>query len=628
MKRIPVLILFLAATRFCFAQLVASHDTTICAGQHVQLNATGGSTYTWAPSNTLSSSSIANPVAAPAVGTTTYVVSSPIPSGNLVVNGDFSQGNTGFTSNYLYEVPTNIAGSGSYFIGGNATHWNQGMSVACGDHTSGVDTNMLVANGALTANTAVWCQTLQVYPNSTYNLSAYIQELNQQNYPYLQWRVNGTNVGSATQAIFIQCIWTQATATWSSGVNTSATFCIVDPTTQGNGNDFAIDDISITATGTMRDTVVVTVINGPVVNLGNDTSLCTGQTLTFNAANNGATYLWSDNTTAQTLAVNAAGMYTVTVTNGSCSASDAVNVYTLDLTVTTAVVNTTCGLSNGQASVKPDNGTSPFTYVWSNTATNDTIYNISGGTYTVTVNDAAGCSAIGSAVVNTSGSGTLINITATQTQICATDSANICAPANYSSYLWNNGATSVCIHPSQAGNYYVTVTDNANCTSTSNHVAVSVFPAPSVSVSVNGDTLSAFNATAYQWYLNGNEITGATDSTYIATQSGSYTVQVADANGCTALSNQLQVVTGITDLLNDVAIDVYPNPNAAGSWQLSVSNSLVGKEMEVTDVTGKTVWKSEIRNQKSEIQVSIASGVYLLKINSGKNTYLKKLIKM
>jgi len=628
MKKITLLFLVFTIAARAQAQLVASNDTTICSGQQVQLNATGGSTYTWTPSNSLSGANTASPVATP-TSTTTYVVSSQVNTGNIVVNGDFSQGNTGFTSDYIYEFPSNINGSGYYFVGGNAQHWNSNMSGLCSDRTTDADTNMLIVNGSLAAGKNVWCQTHAVYPNTNYTLSAYFQELHNQNYPQLQWRVNGTNVGNVTTATFFVCFWTQAQTTWNSGINTSATFCLVDPNTQGNGNDFAIDQISISATATLSDTVVVTVVNSPVVNLGNDTSVCDGISLSLNAANSGSTYLWSDNSSQQTLAVNAAGTYAVTVTNAAnCSASDAVNVYSLNLTVSTAAVNTTCGLNNGQVSVAPDNGSSPFTYLWSNSATTDTVTNLAGATYTVTVNDAAGCSATGSATVNTSGAGN-VTITGLVTQICATDTASICAPAGYASYLWNNGATTECIHPSLAGNYYVTVTDNANCSSTSNHVAVSVYPVPSVSVSVNADTLRAFNAVAYQWYFNGNEITGATDSIYIATQSGSYTVEVTDNNGCKALSNQLQVVTGIEEFgMQNSECSIYPNPNTTGSWQLSVSSELVGKEFEVTDVNGKLVFKSEIRNLKSEINLRVSSGVYLLKIISGKNTYLKKLVKM
>jgi hypothetical protein len=608
------------------AQLTVSPDTTICGGQAVQLNATGGTTYSWTPTAGLNSPTSANPIATPAT-TTTYVVSSPVSSANIAINGDFAQGNTGFTSSYLSEPNYNIQGSGAYFVGQNPNNWNPGMNQLCGPRTS-TDTNMLVGNGATTAGVPIWCQTLPVNPNVTYNMEVYLAEMNNQNYPSIQWTVNGVNAGSPTQAFFLfPCRWTRAPATWNSGSNTTATFCLVDPVIAGNGNDFALDDITITPSGTIRDTVVVTVVNSPTVNLGADTAVCNGQPVTFNAGNAGATFLWSDNSAQQTLTVNTSGSYSVTVTNANnCSASDAVSVSDFVLALTTSGVSTTCGLNNGQAVATPTNGNAPFTYLWSNSGNTDTIKNLAGGTYTVTVNDVAGCSATGSAVVNTSGAGTL-TITADQLQICASDTAHICAPSGYASYLWNTGSSASCIGVSAAGNYYVTVTDNANCTSTSNHLSVGVYPVPPVSVSVSGDTLRAFNAVSYQWYFNGNEIVSATSDVYIATQSGNYTVQVTDTNGCRALSNQLQVVTAINDLGADVSLDVYPNPNATGNWQLVSGNAFLGKEAEVTDITGKLIYKKRITRNKEQLVMDVPAGVYLMKIVTGEKSYLKKLVK-
>lgn len=53
--------------------ILASNDTTICSGNPVNLNATGGTSYTWAPATNLTNPNIANPVATPTV-TTTYIV--------------------------------------------------------------------------------------------------------------------------------------------------------------------------------------------------------------------------------------------------------------------------------------------------------------------------------------------------------------------------------------------------------------------------------------------------------------------------------------------------------------------------------------------------------------------------
>jgi len=71
---------------------------------------------------------------------------------------------------------------------------------------------------------------------------------------------------------------------------------------------------------------IVPSCTSPVVNLGNDTSFCSGNTLTLDAGNAGMDFLWSDNSTNQTLDVATAGTYTVTVTDGSCATTDTIEV--------------------------------------------------------------------------------------------------------------------------------------------------------------------------------------------------------------------------------------------------------------------------------------------------------------
>ncbi|HXR51092.1 MAG TPA: hypothetical protein VN762_03055, partial [Steroidobacteraceae bacterium] len=69
---------------------------------------------------------------------------------NLVTNGDFEAGNSGFTSAYAYALPPNLGGSntveGQYTVASNPYPWN-GLFISSGDHTSGQGL-MMVANGA------------------------------------------------------------------------------------------------------------------------------------------------------------------------------------------------------------------------------------------------------------------------------------------------------------------------------------------------------------------------------------------------------------------------------------------------------------------------------------------------
>ncbi len=222
------------------------------------------------------------------------------------------------------------------------------------------------------------------------------------------------------------------------------------------------------------------------------------------------------------------------------------------------------------------------------------------------------------------------NINANQTSFCSGDSTLICAPTIYINYLWSNGSTDQCITVSQAGDYFVTVTDNNGCSAESNHVAITVYPPPVVSiitnVGANGTTLSVHTGVSWQWYLNGTTIEGATDSTYFTHQFGSYTVTVTDSNGCTATSNPV-IISGIDNLSAEDIVSVFPNPSQ-NNWQLEVGNNLIGGLAEVFDANGRVVFKSEIINHKSEISPGVSRGVYLLRISSSKSTVVRKLTKL
>jgi hypothetical protein len=216
-------------------------------------------------------------------------------------------------------------------------------------------------------------------------------------------------------------------------------------------------------------------------------------------------------------------------------------------------------------------------------------------------------------------------ISSNQGTFCANDSTQICAATIYLTYLWNTSSTDQCIYANQAGNYYLTVTDNNGCTAESNHLAITVLQSPPVSISVNGDTLSVYGAVAQQWYLNGSAINGATSNTYIANQGGSYTVMVTDTNGCAATSSAV-IISGIENVSEEDVVSVYQLTR--GSWQLTIGNNYIGGEEEIFDANGRLVFKSAISNHQSEISFSAAQGVYLLRISSSKSSVVRKLVRL
>jgi uncharacterized repeat protein (TIGR03803 family) len=115
-------------------------------------------------------------------------------------------------------------------------------------------------------------------------------------------------------------------------------------------------------------------------------------------------YVYSWNNGATTSAVNnvGAGKYVVTaIDNSGCKTKDSVTITQPSmLTVAMTGTNDKCfGFPNGSASATPAGGTSPYVYSWNTSSTAPSINNLAAGTYSVTVTDNHGCTAMGTDTV-------------------------------------------------------------------------------------------------------------------------------------------------------------------------------------------------------------------------------------
>jgi len=221
------------------------------------------------------------------------------------------------------------------------------------------------------------------------------------------------------------------------------------------------------------------------------------------------------------------------------------------MTVTAAQINVDCyGGNTGSITVTPTGGLAPYTYTWSNGAGNvATATNLTAGTYTVTVNDAIGQTVTLSRTITQN---TLIVATSTVNQnscnhlngeLNSSISLSISGGIAPYSVSWNNGATGASIAGLAAGEYCYTVTDALGCsiegceTITEPEVlvaSISVAQRITCAGSCNAAlTASAIGGTpdyTYSWNngMNGNIIVSLCE--------GTYSVEVSDANGCTATS--------------------------------------------------------------------------------------------
>lgn len=137
-----------------------------------------------------------------------------------------------------------------------------------------------------------------------------------------------------------------------------------------------------------------------------------------------------------------------------------------------------------------------------------------------------------------------------------------------------NGApldsTGTTMTATQAGNYFVVVTNAAGCKDTSAVVTVTTDPGPpapvltasgSTEICAGGSvTLQSSASTGNQWYAGNLALPGATATDYVVSQAGGYWVQVTDTYGCWA-NSAIITVTVNTDTAGQ---SVVPTISPAG----------------------------------------------------------------
>ena len=268
-------------------------SATIEPGGSVTLTASGAMYYQWSPAAGLSTTEGPVTVASPAV-TTTYTCEGYAPGDESVINGDFSQGNMGFTSSYEYN--SNLWNEGTYYVDSDASLHHENFH----GYGHGDNGNFMMVNGSISPGTNVWTEQISVQPNKWYAFSTWACTLAgvAGQMALLQFSINGTQIGEVFSAPASTMIWEQFYELWYSGNSTTATITILNQNTNGDGNDFGLDDISfreLVLVGAPTCTVTVNSMNASAT--ADDTELCEGESTTLHALPTGGSgnysYSWT-----------------------------------------------------------------------------------------------------------------------------------------------------------------------------------------------------------------------------------------------------------------------------------------------------------------------------------------------
>lgn len=232
--------------------------------------------------------------------------------------------------------------------------------------------------------------------------------------------------------------------------------------------------------------------------------------------------------------------------------------------------------------------------------------------------------------------------------ICSGTTQAFAAPTGYTGYQWKKngvnipGATSSNYTANQAGNYSVVISQGtAFAQSAATTLVVSkpkpkIQPVGSLDICATGSVLLKGKigvGSTYQWYKDGVAIVGA-PLNLVATSIGSYKLKETTPAGCTKSATVVVTTSCKLEGANDDVFAIYPNPNN-GDFTIQVQTASLTADainIAIYSSTGAVVYQTTNTidngnpNQTISLGNTLASGMYMVKINTGNTSVTKTLI--
>ena len=350
------------------------------------------------------------------------------------------------------------------------------------------------------------------------------------------------------------------------------------------------------------DTINVSINPLPLasINYLNQGQICIGDSIDLNLPN-GFNYNWNTGATSSHITTSNNGSYYATVTdsNGCTSFSDTAVVVVNSLPLDSIYVsNGNLTFCEGDSAIV--SGLLGLEYLWNNGDSSNSITVKSAGSYWATVENAAGCQEVTDTLQ-------VSVLTLPQDSIdyqgnlvfCENDSVALLGEMGLS-YVWNNTSTSQNLWVGQSGSYWAQITDSSGCSNYTDTLSITVNTLPSDTIVISGSTTSCFGDTVLlsgAQGLNYTWNTGDTTQSIEIIQSGVYELTVLDNNGCSSVSDSVNVT--FSPLPND-------SITISGSTTFCNGDSVI---LQALETNASYTWNTS--DTTAAIKVSQSGGYYL-----------------
>jgi len=491
---------------------------------------------------------------------------------NIIVNGDFESGDSGFTTDYdeaMANCTTHPLGflgcEGVYYVMDNPMDGHTNFD-ACSDNGSGG--TMMVVNGAPSLQ-QVWCQEVCVEPDGRYVFTSFAASVNPVSPAILQFSIDGDLIGNTLNLSGNTCDWEMLEEIWEASGQSQVEICVTNQNTAQDGNDFALDDISFFRICEEEASFDVTIKDVDVyIDQPIDVTCFEPEVTLILTATPAGNFdvLWNtfdgnivdEQNGGFDLVVDAPGVYFATITDDDGCEFEAETEVFSDLTQPEAEIITSGDLdcSNPEVTLEADSNISGAEFSWLDEEGNfisdlQEIDVTESGTYQVIVtDDDNGCTNSATATVSLSVNNPSVGIDSIGVIGCTMGQVTLTANMDVSNaeYVWldENGQTVSTINilnVTQVGTYSVTAIDPSTGCMDSDEISVTAdTSAPVFQVTASG-ALSCVNTsvqlstnsslTNIVWREQGSPDILGMGATLNVSEIGFYTAEITNALGCT-----------------------------------------------------------------------------------------------